>query len=192
MTSIMLYEGPTQASLDSVQEFYLAYFGFPADPGGLDFWAQKLDNSDDLTALLSEFGGANSFLDQYGELENDALINSLYQELFNRDADSQGLAFYLGRLESGEATLTSVAKQIIDGAKNGGDDATIFDNKVAVANCITDYIERTDYHYTVVDTWDAQLDSVGLEPVECEDVDYNPITEISVAGITAGEGDIFA
>ncbi len=187
-----IIQNTAQESRDSVQEFYIAYFGRPADPGGLDFWAQKLDNSDDLSALLSEFGVASEFVYQYGELENEAVIKSLYQELFNRDADSGGLAFYLGRLESGEATLSSIAKQIIDGANEGGNDATVLDNKVSVANCITEYIEISNISYSATDNWGGKLDSVGLEVVQCEDVDYTTINEISIAGITGGEGDMFA
>ena len=60
--------------------------------------------------------------------------------MFNRDPDLAGLEFYEGRLDSGEATLASIAKQVADGAAD--EDATTLANKVAVANAFTAAVEE--------------------------------------------------
>lgn len=190
----------TQGSLDSVQEFYIAYIRAPADPGALDFWATKLDLSNDLSDILWEFGGSHTYTDEYGDLENDVLINRLYQQLFNREADPEGLAFYTDRLETGEATLASIAKQIIDGAAQGSIDATILDNKVSVAHCVTEDVFTTNSPYDyLAGHWDTLLDSIGQDPVECEDVVvvYEPIfsePEIQlreISGVSSGGTELF-
>lgn len=162
----------TQTSLDTVQEFYIVYMTTVADPAGLIFWADYLDSTDDLTDPIRDFGNASAHADIYKELDNEALINSLYQQLFNRDADAEGLAFYLERLDNGEATRASIPKQIIDGAVDT--DATILVNKVSAAHCLTDYMLQGREYYYDTDTpfLDNSLDAIGLQPVQCDDIDY--------------------
>lgn len=145
----------TQASLDLAQELYVAYYGRPADPAGQTFWADAFDAAgDDLTDALAAFGTSSEFTDNFGGLDNAGLINNLYTQLFGHTADAEGLAFYEARLDSGEATLASIAKQIADGAL--GDDETALTNKVTVANTYTDTISSTGETYGTGDIADAQ------------------------------------
>ena len=144
----------TQASLDLAQQMYIAYYGRPADPAGQEFWAEQFDASDDLTQALAAFGTSQEFTDNFGTLDNEALVNNLFTQLFNRTADAEGLAFYTDRLESGEATLASIAKQIADGAQN--DDATILANKTTVANTYTTAVTDQGATYEADDIADAQ------------------------------------
>ena len=37
---------PTVQSIAKVQTMYVAYYGRPGDPGGVDFWADLLDGND--------------------------------------------------------------------------------------------------------------------------------------------------
>ncbi len=176
----------TQASLDTAQEFYIAYIGIPADVAGLDYWGLFFEYTDDLTTPISDFGNYVGYVIEYGELDNDTLINSLYQQLFNRDADPGGLAFYVGRLESGEATLASIPKQILDGAI--GSDAAILANKVSTAHCITDnYLDS----YTFNEEWEVFLDTVGLDPVICEELPYyaDDTPLVVTVGVSEGEAN---
>lgn len=153
----------TMASLETAQQLYVAYYGRPADVEGLIFWATRFDETDDLTETLSAFGSSPEFLDNYGHLENEALIHSLYQQMFNRNADSEGLAFYLDRLETGVASLASIAKQIIDGTGYESTDANILLNKTIQATCLTDQISQGE----VIENPDEILDAVGIEIPEC-------------------------
>ncbi|MDR9499708.1 MAG: DUF4214 domain-containing protein, partial [Hydrogenovibrio sp.] len=106
----------TAESISLAQQMYVAYYGRPADPAGLDFWATKFDESDDLTQALSAFGASAEYTDNFGSMTNADLITNLYQQMFNRAPETDGLDFYTARLDSGEATLASIAKQIADGA----------------------------------------------------------------------------
>ena len=47
----------TQASLNTIQSLYVAYYGRPADPAGLEFWANLLDQAEgDLSGIINAFG----------------------------------------------------------------------------------------------------------------------------------------
>ncbi|MGH1461465.1 MAG: DUF4214 domain-containing protein [Neptuniibacter sp.] len=152
----------TQASIDLVQQLYIAYYGRPGDPGGIDYWAERFDLSDDLTDVLDAFGNSDEYVNNFGSLTTSQLINNLYQQLFNRSADDEGLAFYTDRLESGAATLASIAKQIVDGVVEGNDDFTTLDNKTTVANDFTDSVREdgADYNGTHISTVQAILASI--------------------------------
>ena len=121
------------------QQLYVAYYGRPADPVGLAFWTGEFMNSSNLDAALAEFGTSAEYSALSADKTSEELLTSLYQQMFNRDPDMAGLEFYVGRLESGEATLASIAKQVADGAVD--EDATTLANKVAVANAFTAAVE---------------------------------------------------
>jgi hypothetical protein len=126
-----------QAILDQIQQMYIAYYGRPADVGGLNNWAQHLvDNNGDASAIIDAFGKSPEYTDRFGDLSNEELVNNLYQQLFNRDADPVGLELYTGLLASGEQTLGSIALTIMANA-SGDTDPVIVANKLAVANAFT-------------------------------------------------------
>ncbi len=119
-----------------IQKIYIAYYGRAADPEGQQFWAAELQAaSGDLSSLVDAFGNSAEFEQQYGAMENSVLINNLYQQLFGRDADTEGMSFYLELLESGAKTLASISLDILNGAQ--GDDLSIIDNKVSYAEQFT-------------------------------------------------------
>ena len=132
------------------QELYVAYYGRPADPDGLDFWTGQFTRTDDVSRALASFGASAEYraIVTAANNDRDVLINQLYQYMFNRDADAEGLMFYRGQLERGEATLASIALDIANGARAGSDDRAILDNKIEVANAFTDRVEREDAPYT--------------------------------------------
>jgi len=118
-------------ALDLAQQMYVAYYGRPADPDGHRYWADQFQASDDLTYALDAFGNSPEYQQNYAFLSSSELVNNLYQQMFSRDADPAGLDFYMNRLETGEASLASIAKQIADGAIN--DDWQALDNKIDVS-----------------------------------------------------------
>ena len=125
------------------QQLYIAYYGRPADPGGLTFWTNEFMNSTNLDKALSDFGTSAEYADLSADMTSGELVTSLFQQMFGRDPEKAGLDFYVGRLDGGEATLASIAKQIADGASDeDAPDATTLANKVAVANAFTAAVEE--------------------------------------------------
>ncbi len=161
---------------------YVAYYGRPADPAGLEFWCDKFDETDDLDQALEAFGESDEYEDGFGGLTDEALIDNLYQQMFNHDADEYGLAFYLERLESGEATLASIAKQIADGAVDSDRDA--LDNKVEVSNTFTDEVDSTgaDYDDTHIDGAKALIANVDETDESVEEGNQNAVDAVGLLG----------
>jgi len=140
--------------ISTVQEFYISYYGRPGDPAGVQYWAERFDLSDNLDDVLAAFGASDEYTNNFGSLSNTELVENLYQQTFGRAADAEGLAFYVDLLDTEEATLGSIAKQIVDGAT--GDDVTILANKVTVAQTYTDAVTSLDSTYDADDIADAQ------------------------------------
>jgi hypothetical protein len=166
--------------VEMAQEFYVAYYGRPGDPSGVEYWADRFETSTNLDAALDAFGASDEFTDSFGSLTNEQLVENIYQQTFSRSADAEGLAFYVDLLDSGEATLASIAKQIVDGAT--GSDVTVLANKVAVAQVYTDKVTELDATYTSDDIADAQAILAAVDDT----------TSSVTAGALAAEADVEA
>ena len=128
---------PTETSLQTIQTLYIAYYGRPADPQGLQFWAKRLDEAEgNLEAILDDFGTSEEYTETFGELDDATLVNNLYQQLFGRDAEQEGLDGYVASLESGELTLAEIAAEIAGGAQN--EDAEALEAKREAADRFTE------------------------------------------------------
>lgn len=119
-----------------IQKLYLAFYGRAADPHGLEFWAAQLDLADgDLSDIIDAFASSDEFLDVFGDLSPEELVNNLYQQLFGRDAEETGLDYWVDQLVSGALTLGQIAVEILNGAQN--DDSTTVDNRLDVIEQFT-------------------------------------------------------
>jgi len=46
----------SEESINTIQQAYIAYYGRPGDPGGVDFWCEKLDQENgNLDAIIARF-----------------------------------------------------------------------------------------------------------------------------------------
>ena len=117
---------------DSMFKAYLAYFGRPADPAGLQFWIDKINLSGSTVAdMVQNFGDSDEYVSLYGTVNSSTVINSLYQHLFNRDAETGAVPFWSKQLEDGHFTLSNIAFTLVNSAQ--GSDATIVAEKVIAA-----------------------------------------------------------
>ena len=117
---------------DRVSAAYIAYYGRPADTGGLAYWAGKLAaEGGKLDAIIDAFGNSAEYRQRFGGLSNRELIRNLYQQLYGRDPDAGGWAFYEMWLDTKVLSLASIAISIMDGTE--GDDVAILNNRKSVA-----------------------------------------------------------
>jgi len=115
-----------------VAKSYLAYYGRPADVGGLAYWTAKLDSlGGNLSGMIDAFANSAEANALYGGLSSQAKISKIYQQLFGHDADSGGLAYYSGQLASGKMSIASIMLNIADGAT--GSDATKISGNIAAS-----------------------------------------------------------
>lgn len=135
---------------DVVQRVYVAYFGRPADAGGLDFYAGNSMNAGAATNIVdvSSAYGSNAFITElFNSFGNSAestamypgsnieFVTAIYSYLFNRTPDQPGLNFWVGNIDAGRMTRAQAAVAIMAGSQ--GEDATLIAKKAQVARAFT-------------------------------------------------------
>jgi len=130
-TSVALLE----VNATNVQKAYIAYYGRPADPAGLNFWTTAGTSSTTMLTIMRDFGASAEFAALYGSGTNAAFVNAIYRNVFGRNADADGLNFYVNALTNGSITRADVVFNVLNGAT--GADATIVANKVEFATQYT-------------------------------------------------------
>lgn len=131
------------AYVDQVQKAYIAYYGRPADTGGLDFWTNQLSAvSGNWSSIINAFGNSAEATGLLANMTTAQKVNNLYHQLFGRDADLAGLQFYVGKINDGTYTLASLAVNIMNGTQ-AGSDATALQAKLDSAKLFTNSIDTT-------------------------------------------------
>jgi hypothetical protein len=125
-------ERPTR---QDVSKLYVATFNRAPDDLGLTYWTDKSHFT------LSQI--ARSFFDQeethniYPDtISNHDFIKTTYQNLFNRDPDSEGWGYWEEYLDKNLDTKNLFILTLINGAK--GSDATILEHKASVGVSFAD------------------------------------------------------
>ena len=153
---------------ENVQPAYLSYYGRPADTAGAVYWSDRLDEAGgDLTALIEAFATSPESSQRFGGMTPDEILDLLYQQLFNRAPDSAGRQFYLDALDAGTLTPATIALDIYFGAQ--GDDVTVLQNKLLVADDFTEQLATTGADYTADNLADA-VDLLALVSASAESV----------------------
>jgi hypothetical protein len=123
----------TQADLEKL---YLAYFGRPADFDGLVYYTT---GNWDIWQVAQGFSESPESQALYGPGFNAGVINNIYQNLFNRDAEPAGLLYWSQQVASGALSAAGAALGILLGAQN--EDLTTVNNKLAVATAFTNALD---------------------------------------------------
>ena len=140
-----------------VQELYVAYFGRPADPAGLQNFQAALaaanapttlaglsaayGTNSAITALVNAFGDSGESGRLYGTAvssnagQAQQFVTSVFENLFNRAPLQAGLQFWSNALLTGSMTPGEAAMEIALGAATA--DAATFNNKIAAAATFT-------------------------------------------------------
>jgi hypothetical protein len=146
---------------DTVQKIYIGYYQRPADPGGLIYWAGRLDNAGGSFAEIIE-AYANSAESQalYGTINSgniSTVVNGIYYALFGRNAEAGGLNYYVTGFNSGRFTAATIMLNVLYGAQN--EDLQSVNNKLTAANLFTGTIDPeldgTNFQVTYAGNGDA-------------------------------------
>lgn len=131
-----------QATLSQVQALYVAYYGRPAEPAGLNFWANVVEaNGGDVSVIIKDFSNAPEYQQRFGSLDDATLVNNLYLQMFGRSAEPGGLEFWVGLLKAGTQTLGDIAHTISSLAS--GTDLQVLSGRVDLANAFTTKLEAS-------------------------------------------------
>lgn len=119
-----------------IQQVYLGLLGRAADQSGLDYWTNEIDSG----SLTLEQLRANivneqpEYAEGLGTMTRAQVVASLYENLFDRAPDSEGLDYWVN---GGGSTVN--ADQLVLALVNGAaaSDTLALDNKVEVAQYYT-------------------------------------------------------
>ena len=125
-----------------IQNLYIAYFGRPADPTGLNFWARKVDAANgNVDAVIAGFSASAESAALFGNKSSVDKVIAIYQNAFGRAPEPAGLAFWVQKLDSGEVTQAQASYTIQQNAGPG--DKAAVENKLAAAQAFTAQIDTT-------------------------------------------------
>lgn len=126
-----------------VQKLYVAYFGRPADPNGMDYWTDALDaNSIGMADVSASFAASQEYRDTYAGLDNRAIVAEVYQNLFGRAGEEAGVNYWTDLMDRGVISIDDVVKDISEAAN--GSDSVAFNGKVAAASLFTARVDEPD------------------------------------------------
>jgi len=144
---------------DVTEALYIGYFGRAGDPGGVAYWVNQLT-----AGIISEASTAASFSVQTetiglypflaspstaSQAQITSFIESVYADLFDRAADSGGLAYWDSYLTNNLGNPQAVGNFILTVIRGAlGTDQTTISNKVTVADYFTQELTAAGIGYT--------------------------------------------
>lgn len=161
-------------SQETVSQLYVIYFNRAADPAGLSFWtAQDITEEE----LATQFGMSAEAKETYPFLafptiaNPEDFINEIYQNAFGRNADPDGLEFWLGVLEADSSpdAIADFVLTLIQGAAPGSTDAITLANRTEIALQFTENFVNAGITFNddvlntssqIIDTVDSTDESV--------------------------------
>ncbi|MES2186183.1 MAG: Ig-like domain-containing protein [Pseudomonadota bacterium] len=141
-----------------VEKLYVAYFGRPADPLGLQYWSQTLaaGNAPTTSEGFVEASAGNSAVRDvlagfdtspeskffYANDSVDAQVKQIYQNVLGRDAEPAGVAYWASEINAGRLKLANASFVILQAAeKDTAGDGLSVAAKVAVATAYTQSLD---------------------------------------------------
>lgn len=138
---------PQTTYASTVNSFYLAFYGRPADPAGLAFWAEQLANNDgNLSAITQAFATSEEAQVRFGTDTVTERISEIYQALFNRAPDTVGLTYWTNVVAQGNASMADVSVAIMNGAQ--GIDKSLTALRQTAVDAFTAQVEASGSQYS--------------------------------------------
>jgi len=145
---------PASAYVELLQQVYVAYFGRPADPSGLQYYAERCANANAPTrlndfigaygqnptvkAVIDAFGNSKESKDLYGD-DIDLFVDSVYRNIFNREAEPAGKRYWVDMIAKGAVTRAGAALAIMGGAQSS--DLQRVRSKIAAATAFSQSLQ---------------------------------------------------
>ena len=144
------------ATENAIQQIYIGLLGRSADPEGLAYWAAEIDGE----TLTLEQLRANIVNEQpeyatgLGLLTRSQTVEALYQNMFERAADDEGLEYWVN---GGGSTVNTdqLVLALVNGAAAA--DTLVLDNKTEAAIYYTENTAQDDF---TTDSATASVDDV--------------------------------
>lgn len=135
----------TESTISQVSSFYVAYYGRPADPAGLAYWAARVEEEGGFASVIDAFAESSEATARFGATSFEDRIAEIYTTVLGRAPDPEGQAFWLNQLQTQQKSMAELALAILEGAT--GSDATLVSARLEAANQFTAYVEANQIPY---------------------------------------------
>jgi hypothetical protein len=130
----------------TVNAFYVAFYGRPADPAGLAYWSQQLAQAGgDFSVIKDAFANSQEATVRFSSSTAADRVTEIYQQLFNRAPDAAGLSYWVDAVSKGHASMADVAIYVLQGAL--GSDASLVNLRQKAAADFTAHVAATGTSY---------------------------------------------
>ncbi|MDY0978185.1 DUF4214 domain-containing protein [Massilia sp. CFBP9012] len=164
----------------TVNSFYLAFYGRPADPAGLTFWAEQLANSNgDHRAIIDAFATSREAQVRFGDDTPAERIAEIYQQLFNRTPEQSGVDYWAEVVAQGQASLADVAIEILKGAQ--GTDKGLLELRQQAVDAFTTLVETSGSNYAGYSSIEAARVLVRAVTHDASQADIAQLVKATVA-----------
>jgi len=131
---------------DEVARLYVATFDRAPDATGFDYWVKS---GRTIAEIAESFFGQDETAAKYpSTLSNADFVDTIYQNVYNRHAEPNGLSYWSKQLDSGAIARNDMILAITNPDAAQGDDKKTIENKVTVGLDFTDS-NLNDYKHSV-------------------------------------------
>ena len=153
-----------------VTEAYIGLLGRAPDPAGLAYWAAQLDAAiaagEDAAVALKKLTNDITLSDEWDEgigandatteAGSEAIVEAMYQNLFERAAKTAELEYWAPKIVSGEFTASEMAVALVQGA--GTTDGDVLGYKQEAATYYVENVSQDDFSRETASTSVASVD----------------------------------
>ena len=176
-------------TIDLIQKLYISYYGRPADPEGLSFWANAIETMG-INSVINAFFDSPESQMLYGTSANRSeQVNILYQNLFGRNAEEAGMDYWLARLDD-DLDYGGLALALLEGSQN--QDGSLINIKLEIAKTFTNALVAQNTLYegsAAAAVGRALLDSQTL--LNLENTRPNLAAFVHTVGIASKNPELF-
>ncbi|OMF24537.1 hypothetical protein BK133_22730 [Paenibacillus sp. FSL H8-0548] len=91
-------------NIEDIQQLYVSYFTRPADQLGLQFWTDSINDNPETITAANSFADSPEYNAVFAGHSSDQIVDQIYLNVFGRQPDSAGLAFWAGAIAAGTDT----------------------------------------------------------------------------------------
>lgn len=125
LTNELAHQPARVAERHPVIRLYFAFFERSPDLGGATYWINKRKAGTNLNAIASHFAGSSEFKTKYGTLTNQEFVSQVYVNVFDRQPDPNGLAYWTNKLNQKKATRGQVMVGFSESNEYAGNDGAL-------------------------------------------------------------------
>jgi len=186
---------------DLIAQLYIGFYDRAPDPVGLEWWVNDLNNGRPIEEIANDFAASPEASETYPYFQFPSLVlaeqflGQVYENVFGRPIDADGLAYYSAKLDAGVSAGEVVLDILRNASTNAGSpDQAYLANKVAAGlhwatDAATSDINIYQDNGRLTGTADASahgiLDGITTDPATVTAA--NAASDAFFAGVGSGE-----